>query len=78
MFADGRIFRLSTAGMVCGCAEWPIPDFADTRKWTGLSAGKRGMVRAGGSASRTIDDSDAPDPVGGSMFLGDALRLGDN
>ena len=24
MFADGRIFPLSTAGMACGCAEWPI------------------------------------------------------
>ena len=44
MFADGRIFPLSTAGMVCGCAEWPIPGFTDTRRWTGLSAGKRGMV----------------------------------
>ena len=38
------------------------------------------MVRAGGSASRTIDDNDAPDPGegGGSMLVGDALRLGDN
>ena len=51
MFADGRIFPLSTARMVCGCAEWPIPGFTDTRRrWTGLSAGKRGMTRAVGSA----------------------------
>ena len=70
MFADGRIFPLSTAGMVCGCAEWPIPGFTDTRRWTRLSAGKRGMVRAGGSASRTIDDSNAPDPGGGKRALG--------
>ena len=27
--------------------------------------GKRGMVRAGGSASRTISDSNTPDPGGG-------------
>ena len=70
MLADGRIFPLSTAGMVCGCAEWPIPGFTDTRRWTGLSTGKRGMVRAGGSASRTIDDSNAPDPGGGKRALG--------
>ena len=56
--------------MVCGCAEWPIPGFTDARRWTGLSAGKRGMVRAGGSASRTIDDSDVPDPGGGQRALG--------
>ena len=30
-----------------------IPGFTDTRRWTGRSVGKRGMVRAGGSASRT-------------------------
>ena len=65
MFADGRIFPLSTAGMVCGCAEWAIPGFTDTRRWPGLSDGKRGMVRAKGSASWTIDDNDAPDPGGG-------------
>ena len=31
MFKNGRIFPLSTAGMVCGCEEWPIPSFTDTQ-----------------------------------------------
>ena len=68
MFTDGRILPLSTAGMVCGCAEWTIPGFTDAQRWMGLSAGKRGMVRAGGSASLTTKDSDAPDPVGGEAI----------
>ena len=70
MFTVGRIFPLFIVGMVGGCAEWTIPGFTDARRWTGLPAGKRGMVRLGGSASRTIDDSDAPDPGGGKRALG--------
>ena len=65
MFADGRVFPFSIAGLVSRCAEWPIPSITDTRRWTKFCSGKRGMVRAGGSASRTIDDRDAPDPGGG-------------
>ena len=62
----GHNFPVCTARMVGGCAEWTIPRLTDAWKWTGSPTGKRGMVRAGGSASRTIDDSDAPDPGGGN------------
>ena len=41
-----------------GCAEWTIPRLTDAWKWTESPTEKRGMVRAGRSASRTIDDSD--------------------
>ena len=30
IFADGRIFPFSVAGLVGGCAEWPIPGLTDT------------------------------------------------
>ena len=62
MFADGRVFPFSIAGLVSKYAEWPIPSITATQKFC---AGKRGMVRVGGSASRTIDDRDTPDPGGG-------------
>ena len=41
-----------------------------SRSPTELSAGKREMVRAEGSAARTIDNSDAPDPGGGKRAPG--------
>ena len=41
-----------------------MPSFTDTQSLTELSAGKRGMIRAEGSAARTIDNSDTPDPGG--------------
>ena len=30
----GACFPFSTAGMVCGRAEWSIPGFTDMRRWT--------------------------------------------
>ena len=63
-FADMKE-NVCTALMVGGCAEWTILHLTDAWKWTGYPTGKRGMVRVGGSASRTIHDSDAPDPGGG-------------
>ena len=51
--------------MVGERTERTIPRLTNAWRWTGPPAGKRGMVRAGGSASRTINDSDAPDPGGG-------------
>ena len=59
MFTVGRTYCRDGRWM------WTIPRLTDAWRWTGPPAGKRGMVRAGGSASRTIDDSDAPDPGGG-------------
>ena len=50
---------------MCGMDNTAPHDCVENWKWTEPLAGKRGMVRAGGSASRTIDDSDAPDPGGG-------------
>ena len=55
-----QIFPLLNAGMVGGRMGW-----TNTRRRTGPLAGKRGMVRAGGLASRTISDSNTPDPGGG-------------
>ena len=51
--------------MVGGRTGRTVPHFTNARRRTGPPAGKRGMVRAGGSASRTISDSDTPDPGGG-------------
>ena len=45
----------------------------NARRWTGPPAGKRRMVRAGGSASRTINDSDTPDPDGVIIWLGNHI-----
>ena len=59
MFTIRQIFSIYNAGMVGGrtapheCAEM-----------TRTSGGERGMVLAGGSASRTINNSDTPDPGG--------------
>ena len=44
--------------------------FTDTQSPTELSAGKRGMVRAEGSATRKIDNSHTPDPGGGKRAPG--------
>ena len=41
----------NSQGMVGRCEEWPISGVMDARGWTELYSGKRGMVRAGGSAS---------------------------
>ena len=48
--------------MVGGRTGWTVLRFTYTGRQTGPPAGKRGMVRAGGTASRTISDSNTPDP----------------
>ena len=48
-----------------GWSGWTVPRFTNARRRTGPPARKRGMVRAGGTASRTISDSNMPDPGGG-------------
>ena len=60
-----NIFPLYNAGMVGGRTGRTVPRLTNARRPTGPPAGKIGMVRAGGSASRTISDSDTPDPGGG-------------
>ena len=42
--------------MVGERAERTIPRLTNAWRWTGPPAGKRGMVRVGGSASQTISD----------------------
>ena len=44
---------------------WTVLCFTNTRRRTGPPVGKRGMVRVGGSASRTISEDNTPDPGGG-------------
>ena len=51
--------------MVGGRTGWTVSRFTNAQRRTGPPAGKRGMVRVGGSASRTISDSNTPDPGGG-------------
>ena len=65
MFAGGHFFPISTTGVVCGCPEWSISGDTDRWNWHVVCYGKRGMVRAGGSASRIIGDQCATDPGGG-------------
>ena len=50
-------------------AGWSV-GVTDERGWTELYSGKRGMVRAGGSASRISGDRGATDPGGGKRVLG--------
>ena len=59
MFTDGHFFSIFATRMVGGCEKWPIlgVTVTDGRDWIGIYSGKRGMVRAGGSASRTIGRS---------------------
>ena len=65
MFTDGHFFSISATRMVGGCEKWPISGVTDGRDWIEIYSGKRGMVRAGGSASRTIRDRRATEPGGG-------------
>ena len=51
--------------MVGERAERTIPRLMNAWRWTEPPTGKREIIRKGESASRTINDSDAPDPGGG-------------
>ena len=70
MLTDGHFFSLSVGWLVGWCQKWPLPIDTDERGWTELYSGKRGMVRAGGSASRIIGDRGATDPGGGKRVRG--------
>ena len=58
-------FSVLVAGLVGGCPRWPISSDTNRRNWNVVYSGKRGMVRAGGSASRIIGDGSTTDPGGG-------------
>ena len=62
VFSGGHLFPILVAGMVCECTRWPISGGAVWWNWRVVGSGKRGMVRAGGSASRIIGDQSATDP----------------
>ena len=70
MFTNGHLFSLSVGRLVGRCEEWPLSGITDEWGWTELYSGKRGMVRAGGSASRIIGDRGATDPGAGKRVLG--------
>ena len=70
MLTDGHFFSLSVGWLVGWCQKWTLPSGTDERRWTELYSGKRGMVRAGGSASRIIGDRGATDPGGGKRTRG--------
>ena len=76
MFTDGRFFSHSATRLVGRCEEWPISCVTDARGWTELYSGKRGMVRAGGSASRIIGDRSATEPGGGRRVPGWQKQVG--
>ena len=70
MLTDGHFFSLSVGWLVGWCQKWPLSSATDEHGWTELYPGKRGMVRAGGSASRIIGDRGVTDPGGGKRVLG--------
>ena len=58
-------FSLPTIGLVSGYEQWTIPCYTIGKDNVDGCSGKRGMVRAGGSASRTSGDHSSTDPGGG-------------
>ena len=64
MLANECGLSLPTIGLVSKYEQWTIPGYTNRKNIDGFS-GKRGMVRAGGSASWTIGDQSSTDPGGG-------------
>ena len=54
----------STGGLVGEYGQWTVPSYTNEQIISG-SAGKRAVVRAGGSASRAAGDQSSTDPGGG-------------
>ena len=54
----------STGGLVGEYGQWTVPSLTNEQNISG-GAGKRAVVRAGGSASRTAGDQSSTDPGGG-------------
>ena len=65
MLANEYSFSLPTIGLVSKYEQWTIPGYTNRKDNVDGFSGKRGMVRAGGSASRTIGDQSSTDPGGG-------------
>ena len=65
MLPGGHFVSVFTTGLVGGCPRWPIPGGMAWWSSGAVSSGKRGMVRAGESASRIIGDQGRTDPGGG-------------
>ena len=55
---------VSTGGLVGEYGQWTVPSYTNEHNISG-SAGKRAVVRAGGSASRAAGDQSSTDPGGG-------------
>ena len=62
-------FSFPTIGMVSKYVQRTIPGYTNG-KYIDRFSGKRGMVRAGGSASRTVEDQSSTDPGGGGGSVG--------
>ena len=75
MLTDGHLFSLYVGWLVGWCQKWPLPSGTDEPGWTELYSGNRGMVRAGGSASRIIGDRGATDPGAGMWTRGTPVGL---
>ena len=65
MLANEYGFSLPTIGLVSKYEQLTIPGYTNRKDNFDGYSGKRGMVRAGGSASRTIGDQSSTDPCGG-------------
>ena len=66
----GHGVNRSSRGVVGGGTRWLISGGMAWGSSSTVSSGKRGMVRAGGSASRTIGDQGTTDPGGGERVSG--------
>ena len=65
MLANEYGLSLPTIVLVSKYEQWTIPGYTNRKDNVDGCSGKRGMVRAGGSASRTIGDHSSTDPGGG-------------
>ena len=77
MLKNRHFVTLSVGWLVGRSYKWLLPSSKDERGWTELYSGKKGMVRAGGSASPIIGDRSATDP-GGGMWTRGGGQLGNN
>ena len=65
MLTNEYSFSLPTIGLVSKYEQWTIPGYTNRKDNVDGCSGKRGMVRVGGSASRTSGDHSSTDPGGG-------------